>query len=603
MAKTYTVKQGDTIQDAAFNVAGSLAGIDPILEKNTPDTYPPVDWKRMEYQEAVPETNFMESYTPALRTDQILDVEGVNVDNLEATQGMPFNSSLDNPVYTEYEIKELTLATTLQGRGMATALNSKNGGFWRRPGTFLPTTFYASEFTVQVAFVMPQIQDYSNSTEHNSRIVFDTNGASIYPRFDIDNANVPTQRRLIMFLYGARANPYVMYDYLYNFTIINDGSGTIRSYLNGEPFREIPDAWRNYSSYISLGIYPNYEGTAFSGAVLLSRFFNRALDLEEMLALNNDGAPHKFVVPPTMKVGCVAEYIPQNIIPKPDDDNEGVIWLDSSKAMPQNGAAPIMTESMGGYDIPSIYNPTIGRREIYSPKRLQVAVNANNEGFFNTPDPININGFLDGDYTVQLMISIPTTTESRSNPFNLGFNDVSPRLTINNVAPQMVAGNIFTNVPVNMYEVYSLCWVHSGSTITLYNGDEKLREVPYLTGRDNNFSICGYSTGFVAYYNKNIYGVRVFDRAFTPEEISVLWNDKRPHEYVVPASLKQSCIREYLPMNINPLTTDPDSAYSWWSSHNVMPNADGVLEPMQYPPAQWPNINLNAIGKPKIIKI
>ena len=45
MAKTYTVKQGDTIQDAAFNVSGSLAGIDPILEKNTPANIPPADWK------------------------------------------------------------------------------------------------------------------------------------------------------------------------------------------------------------------------------------------------------------------------------------------------------------------------------------------------------------------------------------------------------------------------------------------------------------------------------------------------------------------------------------------------------------------------------
>ena len=48
MAKTYTVKQGDTIQDAAFNVSGSLAGIDPILEKNTPTNLPPADWKAMQ---------------------------------------------------------------------------------------------------------------------------------------------------------------------------------------------------------------------------------------------------------------------------------------------------------------------------------------------------------------------------------------------------------------------------------------------------------------------------------------------------------------------------------------------------------------------------
>lgn len=602
MAKTYTAKQGDTIQDAAFNVAGSLAGIDPILEKNTPDTYPPVDWKRMEYREEVPDTNFMESYTPALRTDQILDVEGVNVDNLEATQGMPFNSSLDNPVYTEFEIKELTLATELQGRGVASALNPKDGGFVRLSGTFLPATFYANEFTVQVAFVMPQIQDATNSTQDNSRVIFDTNGASIYPRFDIGNADNPTQRRLLIYLYGQKANPYVMYGYLYNFTIINDGSGTIRSYLNGELFMEIPDSWRNYSSSLNLGIYYNKLGTAFQGEVLLSRFFNRPLDIEEMVALNNDGLPHKFVVPPTMKVGCVAEYIPQNIIPNPDDDNAGTIWLDSSKAMPQDGNAPILLESMGGYDLTVQFNPAISHREIYSPNRLQVAVNSNNEGFFQTPYPQDTNGFLDGDYTVQLMVSLPVNITSRGSAFNLGYNNISPRFSIStSLKCEMVVGNYFVGISPNMYDVYNLCWVHSGDTVTLYNGDEKLREVPYLTGRDNYFSIGGYSGQY--YYPNNIYGVRIFDRAFTQEEISVLWNGKRPQEYVVPASLKQSCIREYLPMNINPLTTDPDSAYSWWSSHNVMPNAEGILEPMQYPPAQWPNINLNALGKPKIIKL
>ena len=78
MAKTYTVKQGDTIQDAAFNVSGSLAGIDPILEKNTPTNIPPADWKAMQYRQEPPAKNFMESYTPALRTNQILDVEGID---------------------------------------------------------------------------------------------------------------------------------------------------------------------------------------------------------------------------------------------------------------------------------------------------------------------------------------------------------------------------------------------------------------------------------------------------------------------------------------------------------------------------------------------
>lgn len=38
----YTVKSGDTIYDAAFNIAGSLAGVDQLLEINTSEQYPPI---------------------------------------------------------------------------------------------------------------------------------------------------------------------------------------------------------------------------------------------------------------------------------------------------------------------------------------------------------------------------------------------------------------------------------------------------------------------------------------------------------------------------------------------------------------------------------
>lgn len=122
MAKTYTVKQGDTIQDAAFNVSGSLAGIDPILEKNTPTNIPPADWKAMQYRQEPPAKNFMESYTPALRTNQILDVEGIDTYNLQTLQRPPFNSSMDVKEEVEAEISRLFKATAEGGRALISAL-------------------------------------------------------------------------------------------------------------------------------------------------------------------------------------------------------------------------------------------------------------------------------------------------------------------------------------------------------------------------------------------------------------------------------------------------------------------------------------------------
>lgn len=95
----YTVKSGDTIYDVAFNVTGSLAGVDPILEANTPDDVPMLDWKTIEPLDEVPQSNFMETYTPALKTGQQITTDGIETYNVEATTiaaSRPFNSSVDD---------------------------------------------------------------------------------------------------------------------------------------------------------------------------------------------------------------------------------------------------------------------------------------------------------------------------------------------------------------------------------------------------------------------------------------------------------------------------------------------------------------------------
>lgn len=606
MAKTYTVKQGDTIQDAAFNVAGSLAGIDPILEKNTPTTYPPVDWKSIEYREEVPERNFMESYTPSLRPDQILDVEDVNVDNLEATQGMLFNSSLDNPVSTDVEVRKLILATALQGRGVASSLISNNGGFIsiKQPNSFLTSYFYNKPFSIQVVFKFPQESDTHNVVAHPQNI-FDTSFNYAYPRFQLQKTSTSAPYKIV-FLYGLQVafSMNAIFGYIYNFTIVNDGSGTVKIYLNNELYTTAPFVWKEYASFLSLGCYVNTSVANFIGDVILSRFFDRALSIDEVAALNNDGAPQDFVVPADMKVGCVAEYIPQNIIPLTDDDNTGYKWLDSSMKAPiDNNTPPILVESLGGYDLGTQDMPAISHKPIYSSKTNQIATTSDGKGLFYTPNPANTNGFLDNDYTVQLIIDIPHLAPKRENPFNMCYNNIAPRFTIDSNKAEMVVSNIFTEIPVGMYRAYSLIWVRNGDTVSLYNGQDKIGDVPFLTGRDNNISILNYSIGSNYGYSSNVYGFRCFNRALSDNEISELWHSGAPQDFVVPAEMKQSCIREYLPINISPLTSNPDVGYSWWSSHNVMPNSDGILEPMLYPPAEYPNINLVAVNNPKIIKL
>lgn len=225
MAKTYTVKQGDTIQDVAFNVSGSLAGIDPILEKNTPTNIPPADWKAMQYRQEPPAKNFMESYTPALRTNQILDVEGIDIYNLQTLQRPPFNSSMDVKEEVEAEISRLFKATAEGGRALISALAPEAmGAMMRRNGTFLRDTFYNSPYTVQCLFRTPPKYKYTPNPESASRVILDTSMASNFPRIDINN---PLNNRINLVLLNNRGAMYshpVFWDYLYSVVFINDGA-------------------------------------------------------------------------------------------------------------------------------------------------------------------------------------------------------------------------------------------------------------------------------------------------------------------------------------------------------------------------------------------
>lgn len=57
-------------------------------------------------------------------------------------------------------------------------------------------------------------------------------------------------------------------------------------------------------------------------------------------------------------VGCIAEYLPQNLIPTAE--SSVVQWLDSAPQLPEaNGILPPLDASVGGYDLAAIGNPKI----------------------------------------------------------------------------------------------------------------------------------------------------------------------------------------------------------------------------------------------------
>lgn len=111
MAKTYTVKQGDTIQDVAFQRVRLSRGHRPDIGEKHAHEYPARGLEGHAVPPGPPAKNFMESYTPALRANQILDVEEIDIYNLQTLQRHPFNSSMDVKEEVEAEISRLFKAT------------------------------------------------------------------------------------------------------------------------------------------------------------------------------------------------------------------------------------------------------------------------------------------------------------------------------------------------------------------------------------------------------------------------------------------------------------------------------------------------------------
>ena len=604
MAKTYTVKQGDTIQDAAFNVSGSLAGIDPILEKNTPTNIPPADWKAMQYHQEPPAKNFMESYTPALRTNQILDVEGIDTYNLQTLQRPPFNSSMDVNEEVEVEISRLFKATAEGGRALISALAPEAMGAMKSTyGNFLRDTFYNSPYTVQCLFRTPPKYKYTPNPEYASRVILDTSGASNFPRIDIIN---PSKGIINLVLYNNRAAMYsypVSWDYLYSIVFISNGA-KVYAYINNNLLNYQNKNWVNYTSYLYLGGYGgnNRPAVDFMGEVICARWFDRALTGEEMTALQNGVRPQDYIVPPALKLSCVAEYIPQNLIPSEDDSSKPAMWLDSAKQMPPDiSTPPLLRKSAGGYDLVVNDNPKIGREPIYKPTNDFKGVYTANGAFMG--QRISTQSLVDG--TLECYFKTGDDIRDEQCVFNMSDNMALPRLTI--ITSQF---NFSTNdfsvkypcEPNTTYHVVLRYTLQENLGYIFVNGIKISGTFKLGSGiQQRYFNLGMYAENIPILLKGEIYHFRNFNIFLTEAQALALWNEGDPASFVVDAAMKASCTREYLPQNIQPLSDDPTKAGYWWSSHKQMP-VNGVLEPLLAPPAEWPNTNLDYYNYPSIIK-
>lgn len=602
MAKTYTVKQGDTIQDAAFNVSGSLAGIDPILEKNTPTNIPPADWKDMQYRQEPPAKNFMESYTPALRTNQILDVEGIDTYNLQTLQRPPFNSSMDVKEEVDAEISRLFKATAEGGRALISALAPEAmGAMMRRNGTFLRDTFYNSPYTVQCLFRTPPKYKYTPNPESETRVILDTSGAFNFPRIDIRNYPV-----IFLMLFNNRGAMYthtVFWDYLYSVVFINDGA-KVYAYINNNLVKSQDKNWVSYNSYLTLGGYGgnNRPAVDFMGEVICARWFDRALTEEEMTALQNGVRPQDYIVPPALKLSCVAEYIPQNLIPSDEDSSKPAMWLDSAKQMPPDiSTPPLLRKSIGGYDLTPNDNPRISREPIYKPTYDFKGAYTANGAFVG--QRISTQSLVDG--TLECYFKTGDDISDEQCVFNMSDNFALPRLTI--IASQFYfSTNRFTVKypcePNTTYHVVLRYTLQENLSYIFVNGIKisgTFKLGGGIRGIYVNLGMCAENIPILL--KGEIYHFRNFNTYLSEAQALMLWNGGDPASFVVDADMKASCTREYLPQNIQPRSDDPTKAGYWWSSHKQMP-VNGVLEPLSAPPAEWPNTNLDYYNYPSIIK-
>lgn len=375
-------------------------------------------------------------------------------------------------------------------------------------------------------------------------------------------------------------------------------------YINNVLLKSMDVYWVNHASYLYLGGFGgnNRPAVDFMGEVICARWFDRAFTEEELAALQNGVRPQDYIVPPALKVNCVAEYIPQNLIPSEEDSSKPVMWLDSAKQMPPDiSTPPILRKSIGGYDLTPNDNPRIGREPIYKPTYDFKGAYTANGGFLG--QRIATSQLIYG--TLECYFKTGDDITSEQCVFSMMDNMTLPRLTI--ISRKLLFATSASSVtylcePNTTYHVV-FCYALRENLSYIFVNGIKISGTFKLgsNSRQRYLNLGIYSENIPILLKGEIYHFRNFNTHLTESQALMLWNGGDPASFVVDAAMKASCTQEYLPQNIQPRSDDPTKAGYWWSSHKQMP-VNGVLEPLSDPPAEWPNTNLDYYNYPSIIK-
>ena len=336
--------------------------------------------------------------------------------------------------------------------------------------------------------------------------------------------------------------------------------------------------------------------------MICARWFDRALTEEEMTALQNGVRPQDYIVPPALKLSCVAEYIPQNLIPSEEDSSKPAMWLDSAKQMPPDiSTPPLLRKSAGGYDLVVNDNPKIGREPIYKPTYDFKGAYTANGAFMG--QHISTQSLVYG--TLECYFKTGDDIHNEQCVFSMMDNMTYPRLTI--ITSKLHFATTASSVtylcePNTTYHVV-LCYALQENLGYIFLNGIKISGTFKLgsNGQQKYINLGMYSEKIPILLKGEIYHFRNFNTYLTEAQALMLWNGGDPASFVVDAAMKASCTQEYLPQNMQPRSDDPTKAGYWWSSHKQMP-VNGVLEPLLAPPAEWLNTNLDYYNYPSIIK-
>ncbi|MEG2061858.1 MAG: LamG-like jellyroll fold domain-containing protein [Alistipes sp.] len=151
----------------------------------------------------------------------------------------------------------------------------------------------------------------------------------------------------------------------YHLIITRDINGAVTCFRNGQEIARFQTGAKlPTDNYIAMGFTGKTAPIYFlNGAVKLARIFNYALSTPQIAALYNNGKSEEYLLPAADKVGCVAEYLPQNLVTAHDGDmtdKTPIAWLDSAKQLPLNDEyLPPLLQSVGGYDLTALGTPEI----------------------------------------------------------------------------------------------------------------------------------------------------------------------------------------------------------------------------------------------------